>query len=65
MVAFTGPSKLRSIKGENCSVTFVSQLSREGSVDQHVQQSYMPFQEGIRFIVLFYQSTKFEECPEL
>lgn len=35
MAAFTGPSKLRSIKGEkNGIVTFASQLSREAQLTQ-------------------------------
>lgn len=65
MAAFTGP-KLRCIKGEkNCGVMFVFQVIWEASVNRQMQQHYTPFYEGIRYIALFYQSTKFEECSEL
>lgn len=63
MAAFTGSSKLRSIKGEkSCGVKFVFQLSREALVNQCTQHYFCRKELSPQYS--WGQTTKLEECPE-
>lgn len=63
MAAFTGSSKLRSIKGEKiCGVKFVFQLSREALVNQCTQH-YVLLQEGIKSTVPLGSDYKIRGMP--